>query len=260
MRAPALAIFLLLCACSVAVALTVSDAQALEAGQRLWHNECGGRVDGLTSWNAGEDFASLGIGHFIWYPAGKRGPFEESFPRLVEYLRQQNVTLPAWLRGESACPWPTRAAFMAEFHGARLSELRALLADTVAQQARFAALRLEAALPTMLEAVPAAQRQVVRTRFENVAVAPRGIYALVDYVNFKGEGTKPTEQYHDQGWGLLQVLLAMRGEPSGGAAVHEFSHAADRVLTARVANSPAARGESRWLPGWQSRVKTYSAP
>ena len=61
----------------------LSPAQLQRVGQRIWQNECAGSVAGLTSWNAGEDFASLGIGHFIWYPAGRRGPFEESFPQLA---------------------------------------------------------------------------------------------------------------------------------------------------------------------------------
>ena len=52
-------------------------------GKRIWQNEAAGSVEGLTSWNSGEDFASLGIGHFIWYPAGPDGPFEESFPQLI---------------------------------------------------------------------------------------------------------------------------------------------------------------------------------
>src|SRR5262249_41726179 len=194
-----------------------------------------------TSWNAGEDFASLGIGHFIWYPAGKRGPFEESFPRLLEFLRQQKVPLPAWLTRDTPCPWSNREAFLAEFHSARMNELRALLASTVPQQARFAAMRLEAALPLMLEAAPASQRAQLRARFENVAAAPRGIYALVDYVNFKGEGVKLTERYNGEGWGLLQVLQAMHGDPVGTAATREFSASAIRVLAARVANSPPAR-------------------
>jgi hypothetical protein len=260
MRAIAFRIFLVICLSRCVAAITISDEQAMAAGKRLWQNECGGRVDGLTSWNKGEDFASLGIGHFIWYPEGRRGPFEESFPRLVDYLRTQNVALPAWLRSGLACPWPTREAFAADFQGARMSELRALLARTVAQQARFAALRLQAALPTMLEAVPVAQRGAVRARFENVAAAPRGVYALVDYVNFKGEGVKPSERYRGDGWGLLQVLLAMRGEPRKDTATQDFADAADRVLTARVANSPPANGEARWLPGWRARVRTYAAP
>ena len=260
MRKNFLRLILLLFAGRLAMALTISDAQALAAGQRLWQNESAGRLDGLTAWNQGEDFASLGIGHFIWYPAGKRGPFQESFPRLVEYLRQQNVALPGWLQNGLACPWATRDAFMADFQGARLVELRALLARTVAQQARFAAQRLEAALPSMLESVPAAQRGILRARFDHVAAAPGGIYPLVDYVNFKGEGVKASERYHGIGWGLLQVLQSMEGDPTGSAATQEFAAAANRVLTARVSLAPPERGEARWLPGWRARVKSYARP
>ena len=258
MRPILLRIFLLVCACQLAVALTISDAQARDAGRRLWQNESGGRVDGLTAWNRGEDFASLGIGHFIWYPAGRRGPFEESFPRLLEYFRKNGISLPAWLGAEAPCPWPTREAFSADFNGARLAELRALLSRTVAEQARFAALRLEAALPLMLDSLPSGRRSVVQRRFETVAAAPGGVYALVDYVNFKGEGVSATERYNGKGWGLLQVLSAMRGNPTGREATREFAAAADRILTERVANSPPARSEARWLPGWRSRALTYA--
>jgi hypothetical protein len=63
-----------------ALVVELSDAQALEIGRRIWKNEWrdGKWIDGL---NAGEEFASLGIAHFIWYPEGKRGPFE-AFPSL----------------------------------------------------------------------------------------------------------------------------------------------------------------------------------
>ena len=87
-----------------AEALQISDAQAFAAGKRLWHNECAGTVEGLTSWNAGEAFASLGIGHYIWYPAGQRGPFEESFPDLVRFLSAAGVSLPDWLRAAASVP------------------------------------------------------------------------------------------------------------------------------------------------------------
>src|SRR4051794_39519410 len=60
-------------------AVNLSEGEAKRIGQKIWQNECNGTISGLTSWNAGEDFASLGIGHFIWYPEGRRGPFEESF-------------------------------------------------------------------------------------------------------------------------------------------------------------------------------------
>src|SRR5207237_347789 len=100
-------------------------------GKRVWQNECGGTREGLTSWNAGERFASLGIGHFIWYAKGERGPFEESFPALVNFLGAKGVTLPAWLKPGVPCPWRTRAEFQSAAKGKQMTELRDMLASTV---------------------------------------------------------------------------------------------------------------------------------
>ncbi len=234
--------------------IKISDAEADRIGKKIWRNECAGTRDGLTAWNKGEDFPSLGIGHFIWYPQGKRGPFKESFPALKDYLQSQGVKLPGWLAAAKACPWSDRAAFMADFRSPRMEELRSLLASTVGQQARFAALRLESALPQMLAAAPASEREKIRRNFYRVANAPGGLYPLMDYVNFKGEGTSPTERYQGEGWGLLQVLAGMSDSGSPTAA---FSQSADRALTRRVELSPPARGEKRWLPGWRNRLATY---
>lgn len=251
-----------------AQSITVSDAQARSIGARIWKNECAGTVDGLTSWNAGEAFASLGINHSIWYPRGRSGPFEESFPRLVDFLAGHGASLPAWLREArgSGCPWSTREEFQRDFQGERLRGLREMLArpETIALQARFSADRLAAALPKMLDALPAAaERERVRERFARVAASPGGVYALVDYVNFKGEGTAPTERYGGRGWGLLQVLAGMGDEPNAAApgrgATRAFVASAERTLAERVRNAPAERRESRWLPGWISRVRTYAS-
>jgi hypothetical protein len=234
--------------------IPISDSQAERIGRRLWQNESGGTIGGLTAWNVGEDFASLGIGHFIWYPAAKRGPFEESFPPLLQYLVSTGCPVPAWLKQGRACPWSDRWQFLADQQSPRMKELRSLLAETIAFQARFAALRLERALPKMLEALPSEDREKVRGNFYRVASEPQGLYALVDYVNFKGEGLLASERYRGQGWGLLQVLEEMGKGPPGT----EFSRAADKVLTRRVANSPAERNEKRWLPGWRNRIRTYA--
>ena len=226
-------------------------------GRRIWQNECGGTVAGLTSWNQGEAFASLGIGHFIWYPAGPQGPFQESFPPLLEFLAKSGVSLPGWLSGRPACPWPDREAFLHDIDSPRMKELRGLLASTVALQTRFIVDRMEAALPKILATLPAPDRDPVRSQFYRVAAEPLGVYGLVDYVNFKGEGISPTERYHGQGWGLLQVLQGMNGNASGQAALDEYSRSADHVLRRRVANSPPERREERWLPGWLARVASY---
>lgn len=226
-------------------------------GRRIWKNECGGTVAGLTSWNQGEAFASLGIGHFIWYPAGPHGPFQESFPLLLEFLAQNGASVPDWLQGLPDCPWPDREAFRQDLDSQRMKQLRDLLASTVALQTRFIVDRMEAALPKILAASPAGERPALRRQFYRVGSESLGVYGLVDYVNFKGEGVSPSESYKGEGWGLLQVLQGMSGEAAGQAALDDYSLSAEKVLKRRVANSPPERREERWLPGWLERVKSY---
>ena len=239
-------------------AIKLSHAEALRIGKKVWQNECKGTVAGLTSWNAGENFASLGIGHFIWYPKGMRGPFDESFPKLVSFVSNRGAKLPKMLlgAGELPCPWNSRAEFLRAQQTPEMKPLRQFLADTVDLQAEFLVTRLQAALPKMLvEATPSARARVEKN-FEQLASTTNGCYALVDYVNFKGEGVLHTERYNNQGWGLLQVLEEMR--ENAPDIVNEFSRAAIAVLTRRVENSPPARHERRWLPGWINRVRSYS--
>lgn len=233
---------------------THSSAQVnmAELGRRIWANECAGSVQGLVSWNAGEAFPSLGIGHFIWYPAGVREAFDESFPKLVAYARSQGVRVPAFFNGPA--PWPTKAAFEADRSG-KADAMRRWLAGNVELQTRFIILRSRAALPAMARA--SSSPQTVIARYKALAATTQGMYCLVDYVNFKGEGLKSEERYNGQGWGLLQVLEEMQGSPQGRAATAEFSRAASAVMRRRVANSPAARGEQRWLQGWLNRCATY---
>jgi hypothetical protein len=238
-------------------AIEIPPQDVERIGRRIWQNECGGTVSGLTSWNQGEAFASLGIGHFIWYPAGPHGPFQESFPLLLEFLAGRGVSLPDWLAAGPDCPWSDRDAFYRDIDSPRMRQLRELLAATVSLQARFIVDRMEAALPKMLASLPPEQREPVRRQFYRAAAEPLGVYGLVDYVNFKGEGTDPEERYRGEGWGLLQVLQGMSGAAAGQAALDEYSLSAERVLVRRVANSPPERNEARWLPGWKARVRTY---
>ena len=256
----ALVCAVLLAASSCAHAgIHLSDPEAEAVGRKIWKNESGATIDGLTHWNKGENFASLGIGHFIWYKAGEPGPFTESFPGLLDALAASGRTLPVWLQGKPTCPWSDGDAFFADFRGPRLTELRQLLTDSIGVQARYAADRLEAALPKLLAAAPAAERATIQKRFGRVAAKPNGVYALMDYVNFKGEGISLTERYNDQGWGLLQVLEGMTDTAPGQPSVEAFAASADAALTRRVANSPPARDENRWLPGWRKRLLTYLA-
>jgi len=258
----ALFLALTLAGCAHAAAIHLTPDQARAIGMKIWQNEAGGKVQFLTWWNPGEDFGSFGIGHFIWYPAGKKGPFTESFPPVLDDLAASGETLPAWLQGHPPCPWNDRDSFMKDMDGPKLTELRALLARTVDVQALHAAHRLEDALPKVLDAAPEAERAGLQKRFDAVAAAPNGVYALVDYVNFKGEGTSPTERYDGLGWGLLQALELMGDAEPGQPAVAAFEKGTDAALTRRVAHAPAERREREqgWLPGWRKRLLTYLQP
>ena len=234
--------------------IRISRPEAQQIGHQIWQNECAGTVLGLTSWNQGEYFASLGIGHFIWYHREKRGPFEESFPPLVKFIQTRGIPVPPIARSTS-CPWTSREQFQQAINSPGMLELRQFLHRTIPLQAEFIFMRLESSLAKMLASLAPGKRGSIRLRFYAVAGSAKGKYALMDYVNFKGEGTKKSERYKGQGWGMLQVLQEMRMPPVNTTATGEFAAAADRVLTRRVKNAPA--DESRWLRGWRNRLKTY---
>jgi hypothetical protein len=239
------------------VALSASQKSAI--GRKIWQNECAGSVAGLTTWNAGEEFPSMGIGHFIWYPAGFKGRFNETWPQFVEFAKKQGQTLPA-VALERHSPWNSKAEFQADFNGPRLSSLRKWLAANVGVQTDFIIARSRAAVPKILAAAPASERAKIEANYHKVGTTAQGTYALIDYVNFKGDGTLASEKYQGQGWGLMQVLGGMKDVPAGPAAAAEFAASAKRMLSRRIANSPPARGEKRWEEGWHNRCNTYARP
>ena len=234
--------------------ILISSSEAKSIGEKIWFNECGGTVEGLTSWNKGEYFASLGIGHFIWYHKKQQGPFEESFPKLVNYLALKGVKVPKFALNDH-CPWETREEFIKSKGSAEMKKLRLLLHQTIPLQTEFILRRLENALPKMVAVISDKNRDRVISNFYTLAKTAKGKYALMDYINFKGEGTKKSERYKGKGWGMLQVLEEMNYPKKIELASKEFSIAADKVLSRRVKNAP--KNETMWLKGWRNRLRTY---
>lgn len=245
----------------VDVSLALTSAQLDWVGQQIFRNECAGRFQCLVHWNDGEAFPSLGIGHFIWYPKGVQGRFVESFPALIEYMEQRQASIPEWLRALDPfdAPWDDKAAFLAVDDSPRLAELREFLAGTQGIQAEFIFRRARQSLAGVVEAAPDDRKPEIAARLEALSQTPGGVYAIIDYVNFKGEGLSPTERYNGQGWGLLQVLLEMSGSPDQAALV-QFREAAGTVLTRRAENAKDPIERVRWLPGWLKRLETYKEP
>ena len=248
--------------------IELAPAELTWIGEQIFRNECAGRKTCLVHWNEGEAFPSLGIGHFIWYPAGVEGQFVESFPALVRFMRDQSATLPPWLNALEPfdAPWPDRNAFMqADSDGGgnreeseRIAALREFLWTTRGIQAEFIVIRARRALERVVMAAPEPRQEVLREHLQDLLATPGGAYAVIDYVNFKGEGLSAKETYQGEGWGLLQVLLAMSEQE--GAILPRFRKAAKNTLTRRAELAPRAIERERWLPGWLARIDTYREP
>lgn len=273
-RAGLLVLVVFFCGCFHRTSgVSVSDAEAERIGQKIWMNEGGGKL--LIWWDDICQCPSLGINNYLWYQADRPRVFDAPFPDLLDFMQKRGARVPKWLESRPPAPWTDKESYLKEAaNSPRMDELRVLLRSTIALQARYSADRLEKALPKMLEIVPQDQREAIRRQFYRVAASTNGFYALVDYVNFKGEGVSPKERYfdkelgRDEGWGLLQVLMGMKGEACGPAALDEFSASAETVLKRRVKNAPdqtpdAAESphhkDERWLPIWLRRVRTYKA-
>jgi hypothetical protein len=240
----------------------MSSHELMMIADRIFKNESGSDPDNLVHWNDGENFASMGLGHFTWYPAGRQARFGNTFPDLLGHLQANGVALPAWVQQAryQGAPWRTKAELMHAKQTGQVQELQNLLYQTRLLQAAYIVERARRAMPKLVNAAPAASRARIGQNLNAIANTPGGWYALVDYVNFKGEGLNISGGYNGQNWGLLQVLEDMQPSQSGQQALHSFADAASRVLARRVRNSPPARNEARWLAGWSSRVNTYRYP
>ena len=236
----------------------ISKAELNAIGEKIFKNEAAGKKENLVYWNEGENFPSLGIGHFIWYKQGEPGIFEESFPQLVEFLKSKNVKLPKIMAENKYSPWKDRQELinLKTKKNPDIEELTNFLYENKDLQIMFIFKRLESSLEKMLAV--SNDRENVRKQFYRMASSPNGLYPLIDYVNFKGEGTNPKERYNGQGWGLLQVLENMKGTETGKSALTEFSNSAKFVLQRRVNNSDPSKNERKWLQGWLNRCNTYA--
>lgn len=259
----------LVCCCSYWVSpfsVHISQQDIHAIAQKIWKNECGGKYENLLFWNEAEPFPSLGIGHFIWFPSNVHRIFEESFPVFIRYVAAQNVTLPAWLYSKgsvASCPWDYRESFMNAKKNikktGKMRDIQELMHSTIDLQAEFIIHRFEQSIDHLVKRLAEHKKDRIRGQLIRIASTKEGVYALIDYVNFKGTGLSHNERYREYGWGLLQVLEGMRGTTKGKSAVEEFVLNARAVLLRRVTLAPPTKNERRFLPGWYNRLQTYVA-
>jgi hypothetical protein len=270
---PVSILILLLAACSPAAGTNDSNLElpTLRAADyhwiaaRIFENETRGQTQYLTYWGSGEDFPSLGIGHFIWFPAGVDAPFDESFPAMMNFVAERSNDCsprPAWLQGieQFDAPWTDKLQFDAEQQTERMLVLREWLAATAAQQAQYIVASFKERWNGLQ--LPAAEKAPLTALLRSLLGTSKGLFAVIDYYNFKGLGSNPRERYAGEGWGLVQVLsdISVATSSDDPMLVARFSEAAAKRLELRVENAPPQRNEGRWLEGWHKRVAEYQQP
>ncbi|MGB5412898.1 MAG: N-acetylmuramoyl-L-alanine amidase, partial [Woeseiaceae bacterium] len=262
-----LLIFLLLAGCARSDNARLQMPRLLDAdyywiASRIFQNETNGKMEYLAHWNAGEDFPSMGIGHFIWFPEGVDAPFDESFPMMLEYQKanlDECQKIPAWLAGDVVpdAPWASKQDFDAMLDSERTASLREWLANSAPLQAQYIVSSFNARWNALQ--LPDQDKAALTALLQRLLADSQGLFAVIDYFNFKGLGSNPRERYAGEGWGLVQVLGDIVDDAAADAPglVAQFSRAAESRLQLRVSNSPPARNEARWMPGWAKRVAEY---
>lgn len=226
--------------------------------KRIYQNEIGGNPENLTFWHKNEEFPSLGIGHFIWIPKDSEVPFVETFPQMVQYVSHVEAA-PKWLRNLRPFqpPWQNKAQFDHDFYSQRMKQLRRWLSITHRAQAEFIYLGLtekwQAAMPNLSDK----KRQKVNALFSQMQTNRMGLFALIDYYNFKGLGANAQEQYKGKGWGLIDVLAAMPEQTPNHQLLQVFVETAKKTLKQRTHNAPKKRNEQQFLKGWHHRLDQY---
>lgn len=262
--------------------------------QIVFKNETNCKKEHLISWNEKEDFPSLGVGHSIWFPAHVQPGFQETFPALVEFFRKKHTkkslaTWPAILDAKplGPAPWSTRD----EFLKADKTELQNFLShpEVMAWQTEFMVLRARKSVDAILLRIsqegPEGKKKEkqIRQILKKLLSTDEGLIAIVDYVNFKGEGLDPKEVTPDDAhpWGLKPVLEKMplihpetvvcdpkdtRHYSEKKCLSYTFSEAVFWAL-ARVAQNWGTPGSAaqltreKWLQGgWVRRIRETYMP
>lgn len=233
-------------------ALNISSFDSKKIGEKIWKNEHKpGDKSGLVQWNDGEDFLSVGNGHFTWHNELTQSNINNSFPELINYIKTNHPEqyIPLFLTMEKS-PWINRDNFIKSKktnHDDLIIQMEKFFLGNFEVQCDFFIYNLEKTLTTIIE--QSNKPDLMKGKLKALTNTEQGVYALADYVNFKGSGLNTNERYNGQGWGLLQVLEDMQG-----TSLESFVDSARDTLILRAVNNPS---DEKWLKGWQNRLNTY---
>ena len=254
-------LLIIISVCKIAHASTtsISVADYSWIAQKIYQNECASKPENLLFWSKKEVFPSLGIGHFIWFPKGVDAPFEQTFPDFLRFVQRQSPTTQIPTDDFTVAPWQSREVFYTLKELGRMQEWQVFLQSTFAMQSEFIVNRFQSKLPELIAQVSDNRKAEIQSKIDELVAFDRGMYALIDFSNFKGLGINPKERYQDKGWGLLQVLFAMQmpKNTSEQALLDAFILAAKQTLQLRTKLASNSQLESTWLGGWFKRLDGY---
>jgi len=233
--------------------IVVNQSQAHQIGSKIGVNEGVTSRISQVAWHQDDRYSTLGIARFIWYPPSESRE-SMSFNGLLTSLSQSG-TLPHWLMDVEDPPWHSKDAYMSVEHDVFKRQLGDFLQENIGEQTQYLILNIESTLPNIIKVIqnPFAKMHAYEN-FYRIAMQDNGVYALLDYVVFQGDGLALNERYNNQGWGLLQVLENM--SENSDNLLQGFMTSANYLLTRRIANAPS--NETKLLPAWQYRLRTYT--
>ncbi|MCD6578236.1 hypothetical protein J7L48_02035 [bacterium] len=229
---------------------SISTEHVEKIAEKIYQNECACKREYLVWWSENEEFPSIGIGHFLWFPNNIKVPFEPSFKKFLDICIYDDIEIPEILKNyNDGCLWNNRDEFLDPKNSGQIEEIKVWLENTKGFQAEFLYQRALNMLEDIIDYDPA-----TRINIKKLLELDIGKFVVIDYINFKGSGINFTERYNHQGWGLLQVLQGMGFNPD---PVDAFIKSAIEVLENRIKNSPSERNEKVFLKGWIKRFESY---
>ena len=223
--------------------LLVSESHFQKIKLNLQRRELG--RNGLIDWNASEDFASLGLMHATW-GSEKTIKHGNTFSQFVKFASEHGYELPNFLTVSLDNPWSSRKQFFASKYSndIRMVELQKFLEQTTDLQVQFLIDRVYKCLNSFLLQFDSYDSE--KELLLNLISTSEGLLAVIDYINFKGEGKLSDESK----WGLLNVLEFMKNF-TDRSALNSFIASAKMILMQRHPKYQI------YAEGWNLRLEGY---
>ena len=136
------------------------------------------------------------------FPRNNVQNIQNNFPYYV-FIKTKWSCFAHWLGRAvpKGAPWVCREQILKDM--LKVNEVRSLLASTIDLQIKFIIDQFKQQLPGIMEAAPSRYKSKIMYNTNLMLSFPQGSYALVDYLNLKGNGLSQTEELKGQRMGTI---------------------------------------------------------